>query len=35
VELAGALKARWVPPLCRLAIDPDGRPLRLRRGDLL
>jgi phosphatidylserine/phosphatidylglycerophosphate/cardiolipin synthase-like enzyme len=32
VPLAPALKARWVPPLYRLAIDPDGRPLRLRRG---
>jgi phosphatidylserine/phosphatidylglycerophosphate/cardiolipin synthase-like enzyme len=35
VELAAALKARWVPPLCRLAIDPDGRPLGLRRGSTL
>jgi phosphatidylserine/phosphatidylglycerophosphate/cardiolipin synthase-like enzyme len=32
VPLAPALKARWVPPLYRVAIDPDGRPLRLRRG---
>jgi phosphatidylserine/phosphatidylglycerophosphate/cardiolipin synthase-like enzyme len=30
VPLAPALKARWVPPLYRLAIDPDGRPRRLR-----
>jgi hypothetical protein len=35
VELAAALKARWVPPLCRLAIDPDGRPLGLRPGSTL
>src|SRR6266545_4322916 len=35
MELSGALKARWVPPLCRLAIDPDGRMLRLQReGEL-
>jgi hypothetical protein len=35
MELSGALKARWVPPLCRLAIDPDGRSLRLQReGEL-
>jgi phosphatidylserine/phosphatidylglycerophosphate/cardiolipin synthase-like enzyme len=32
VPLAPALKARWVPPLYRVAIDPDGRPRRLRRG---
>jgi phosphatidylserine/phosphatidylglycerophosphate/cardiolipin synthase-like enzyme len=32
VPLAPALKARWVPPLYRVAIDPDGRPLRLRHG---
>jgi phosphatidylserine/phosphatidylglycerophosphate/cardiolipin synthase-like enzyme len=32
VPLAPALKARWVPPLYRMAIDPDGRPRRLRQG---
>jgi phosphatidylserine/phosphatidylglycerophosphate/cardiolipin synthase-like enzyme len=32
VELAALLKKGWVPPLYRLAIDPDGRPARLRRG---
>jgi phosphatidylserine/phosphatidylglycerophosphate/cardiolipin synthase-like enzyme len=32
VPLAPALKARWVPPLYRVAIDPDGRPRRLRHG---
>ena len=32
VPLAPALKARWVPPLYRVAIDPDWRPRRLRRG---
>jgi phosphatidylserine/phosphatidylglycerophosphate/cardiolipin synthase-like enzyme len=32
VPLAPALKARWVPPLYRVAIDPDGRPRHLRRG---
>jgi phosphatidylserine/phosphatidylglycerophosphate/cardiolipin synthase-like enzyme len=32
VPLAPALKARWVPPLYRVAIDPDGRPRRLRQG---
>jgi phosphatidylserine/phosphatidylglycerophosphate/cardiolipin synthase-like enzyme len=32
VPLAPALKARWVPPLYRVAIDPDGRPPTLRRG---
>jgi hypothetical protein len=31
VELARALKARWAPALYRVAIDPDGRPLPLRR----
>jgi len=35
VPLAPALRARWVPPLYRLAIDPDGRPLRLRRDRAL
>ncbi len=35
VELARALKARWVPVLYRLAIDPDGRPLPLRRDNSL
>jgi phosphatidylserine/phosphatidylglycerophosphate/cardiolipin synthase-like enzyme len=35
VELARALKARWVPPLYRVAIDPDGRPLPLRRDNSL
>jgi phosphatidylserine/phosphatidylglycerophosphate/cardiolipin synthase-like enzyme len=30
VPLAPAPKARWVPPLYRVAIDPDGRPRRLR-----
>jgi phosphatidylserine/phosphatidylglycerophosphate/cardiolipin synthase-like enzyme len=38
VELAAALKARWAQVLCRVAIDPDGRPCpcaatpRCRRG---
>jgi phosphatidylserine/phosphatidylglycerophosphate/cardiolipin synthase-like enzyme len=32
VPLAPALKARWVPPLYRVAIDPDGRPRSLRHG---
>jgi phosphatidylserine/phosphatidylglycerophosphate/cardiolipin synthase-like enzyme len=32
VPLAPALKARWVPPLYRVAIDPDGRPPHLRRA---
>jgi hypothetical protein len=32
VELAPALKARWAQALYRVAIDPDGRPLPLRRG---
>jgi phosphatidylserine/phosphatidylglycerophosphate/cardiolipin synthase-like enzyme len=31
VELAAALKARWAAALYRVAIDPDGRPLPLRR----
>jgi phosphatidylserine/phosphatidylglycerophosphate/cardiolipin synthase-like enzyme len=35
VELARALKARWVPPLFRVSIDPDGRPLPLRRDNSL
>jgi phosphatidylserine/phosphatidylglycerophosphate/cardiolipin synthase-like enzyme len=35
LELARALKARWVPPLYRLAVDPDGRPLPLRRDNSL
>jgi phosphatidylserine/phosphatidylglycerophosphate/cardiolipin synthase-like enzyme len=35
VELAALLKKGWVPPLYRLAIDPDGRPARLRRGRAL
>ncbi len=35
VELARALKARWVPALYRLAIDPDGRPLPLQRDNTL
>jgi phosphatidylserine/phosphatidylglycerophosphate/cardiolipin synthase-like enzyme len=33
VELAAVLKAGWMPPLYRLAIDPDGRPVRLRRSN--
>jgi phosphatidylserine/phosphatidylglycerophosphate/cardiolipin synthase-like enzyme len=32
VPLAPVLKARWVPPLYRVAIDPDGRPRSLRHG---
>jgi hypothetical protein len=32
VPLVPALKAGWVPPLYRVAIDPAGRPLHLRRG---
>jgi phosphatidylserine/phosphatidylglycerophosphate/cardiolipin synthase-like enzyme len=35
VELAALLKKGWVPPLYRVAIDPDGRPARLRRGKAL
>jgi hypothetical protein len=35
VELARALQARWVPPLYRLAVDPDGRPLPRRRDNTL
>ncbi|MFL5796231.1 MAG: phospholipase D family protein [Actinomycetota bacterium] len=35
VELARALKARWAQALYRVAIDPDGRPLPLRRGTAL
>jgi phosphatidylserine/phosphatidylglycerophosphate/cardiolipin synthase-like enzyme len=35
VELAALLKKGWVPPLYRLAIDPDGRPVRLRRSNAL
>jgi hypothetical protein len=35
VELARALKARWAQALYRVAIDPDGRPLPLRRGTSL
>jgi phosphatidylserine/phosphatidylglycerophosphate/cardiolipin synthase-like enzyme len=35
VELARALQARWVAPLYRVAIDPDGRPLPLRRDTSL
>jgi phosphatidylserine/phosphatidylglycerophosphate/cardiolipin synthase-like enzyme len=31
VELARALKARWAQALYRVAVDPDGRPLPLRR----
>jgi phosphatidylserine/phosphatidylglycerophosphate/cardiolipin synthase-like enzyme len=31
VPLAPALKVRWVPPLYRAVIDPDGRPRNLRR----
>jgi hypothetical protein len=31
VELAPALKTRWAAALNRVAIDPDGRPLALRR----
>jgi hypothetical protein len=33
--LARALKARWAAVLYRLAIDPDGRPLPLRRDNSL
>ena len=32
VELARALKAHWAQALYRVAIDPDGRPLPLRRN---
>jgi hypothetical protein len=35
VELALALKARWAAALYRVAIDPDGRPLPLRRDTSL
>jgi phosphatidylserine/phosphatidylglycerophosphate/cardiolipin synthase-like enzyme len=35
VALARALQARWAAPLYRVAIDPDGRPLRLRPGSAL
>jgi hypothetical protein len=35
VELAPALKARWAAVLYRVAIDPDGRPLPLRRNTSL
>src|SRR5215213_5884858 len=35
VELARALKARWAQALYRVAIDPDGRPLPLRRDTAL
>jgi 8-oxo-dGTP diphosphatase len=35
VELAPALKARWAAALYRVAIDPDGRPLPLRRNTAL
>ncbi len=35
VAVAPALKARWVAALDRLAIDPDGRPLPLRRDNTL
>jgi len=35
VELASALKARWAAALYRVAIDPDGRPLPLRRDTSL
>jgi phosphatidylserine/phosphatidylglycerophosphate/cardiolipin synthase-like enzyme len=35
VPLARALKARWAAVLYRLAIDPDGRPLPLRRDNSL
>jgi hypothetical protein len=35
VPLARALKARWAAALYRLAIDPDGRPLPLRRDNSL
>jgi phosphatidylserine/phosphatidylglycerophosphate/cardiolipin synthase-like enzyme len=35
VELAWALKARWAQALYRVAIDPDGRPLPLRRDTSL
>jgi phosphatidylserine/phosphatidylglycerophosphate/cardiolipin synthase-like enzyme len=35
VELARALKARWAQALYRVAIDPDGRPLPLRRNTAL
>jgi phosphatidylserine/phosphatidylglycerophosphate/cardiolipin synthase-like enzyme len=35
VELASALKARWAAALYRVAIDPDGRPLLLRRDTSL
>jgi phosphatidylserine/phosphatidylglycerophosphate/cardiolipin synthase-like enzyme len=35
VELARALKARWAAALYRVAIDPDGRPLPLKRDTSL
>jgi phosphatidylserine/phosphatidylglycerophosphate/cardiolipin synthase-like enzyme len=35
VELAAALKVRWAAALYRVAIDPDGRPLPLRRDTSL
>jgi phosphatidylserine/phosphatidylglycerophosphate/cardiolipin synthase-like enzyme len=35
VELARVLKARWAQALYRVAIDPDGRPLPLRRDTSL
>jgi hypothetical protein len=35
VELARALKERWAAALYRAAIDPDGRPLPLRRNTAL
>jgi len=35
VELARALKVRWAAALYRVAIDPDGRPLPLRRDTSL
>jgi phosphatidylserine/phosphatidylglycerophosphate/cardiolipin synthase-like enzyme len=35
VVLAPALKARWAAALYRVAIDPDGRPLPLRRDTSL
>jgi phosphatidylserine/phosphatidylglycerophosphate/cardiolipin synthase-like enzyme len=35
VEPSRIFQARWIPPLCRLLIDPDGRPLRLQLGNSL
>jgi phosphatidylserine/phosphatidylglycerophosphate/cardiolipin synthase-like enzyme len=35
VDPAGTLEGRWLSPLYRLAIDPDGRPLPLQRDGTL